>query len=592
MAERAKELALEIKDPRMREVLYLKKQLETFESYRGMVAGRAGSKEEYEKLKEQWQNNKEEVKNLQAQLPRELFSPDNPDSYLELNRSEGALRDKLQQLEQILDKEGDKTSAWTPKGIWGHKDPLEMTLEEKQKMLKKAKFSGPLATAYWENEIASQQEQPERKEAETERKRIKELEEEVLKLNEKIVKAKKGDELEEMEMNRGLAKSAKEEAEDKKKGMGERFKDEVNSVYNLFKKKLTKEREPEQPSYSALGKSEEKTNGQEVRGWFAERAKGFVGGFGWWEAHQAEKFRLGTKKTGEEAKIQAKLLEQEAGLLDEEEARIEAYEIEEGRAEQEKDWVDNYGAAPKEARRLAVNFLSEKISGRKREYNKKVEDKIIVLALKNLEASLKNKSWLEQYKAAHGGAVITPEKMQLVEQKMREEMGKLRKGQMKKDLVDFVKLSRQALDKNWWSRYIYAGLDAVLAGLMLKWVAGKYFGGKVITAAGEKVIEGAGGQTAQLAVETGLKDTIWVEAKRMLVEQGISNPTEAMIQEVSTSIAQDSGVEVVSKATGEVIWSETAGGMAKDIVLQKGFPLKLQGANEIIAVIKSGLGLI
>src|SRR3989344_6642418 len=75
---------------------------------------------------------------------------------------------------------------WTPKGIWGHKDPAEMTLEEKEQMLEKARYSGPLATAYWENEIADHKFKPARQEAEALRKRVAELEDTVKVLNEKL----------------------------------------------------------------------------------------------------------------------------------------------------------------------------------------------------------------------------------------------------------------------------------------------------------------------------------------------------------------------------------------------------------------------
>ncbi len=471
------------------------------------------------------------------------------------------------------------------------------------------------------------------------------MEEEVQKLNQKI---SEGKEPEDIEMNEDLAQETQEELAKKKKGVGDRFKDGVQSTYNFFKKKLAREdkdktedvaeEKPElrmsveerekkiqelrekiqrlreeryrrsrevgvmeqtkiEEEYAPRIKeledqilelekgSRKKTTGREVLGFLAERTKGFFGGFGWWEAHQAEKFRLGTKKAGQDLKAQSELLQQEVGLLDLDEAWAEAQEIEGKREKEEKDWVENQGAEPEDARRLAVEFLSAQISTRKKKENQRMEDVMVASALKKLEENLKNKSWVQEYMAANGGKVITPEKMQEVEKKIREEIGKLRKGQVKKDLVDFVKLSRNSLDKRWWSRYIYAGMDAVLAGLLLKWFVSRGV---------EKVVAGkaVGTKGAGLASETGLKDTIWAESKRMLVQQGVANPTNAQIQSVATQIAHDSGVKVISKATGEVIWQHTAGGVAKDIALQKGFLLKLGGANKAVAAIKAGMGLI
>ena len=275
---------------------------------------------------------------------------------------------------------------------------------------------------------------------------------------------------------------------------------------------------------------------KKVNGFLTERAKGFVGGFGWWESHQAEKFRLGTKEAGIDSKAQAQLIEQEEGLLDFDDAWEEAHEVERGRAKEEEVFKEKYGAGEEGARYAAIMWLSNKISERKKEYNQKVEDKIIALALTKLEQKIGGKEWFEAYKAANGGRALTPERAQELEKKMREKIGELRKGQSKKDLVDFIKLSRQSLDKNWWHRYIYTAVDAVLAGFMMKWIVGKYLGGKAA-----EVVAGKGGTGKVL--EWGMKDHVWGETKRFLIQKGV-DPTDSNILKYAKMVAQDSGVAV------------------------------------------------
>lgn len=559
--------------------------------------------------------------------------------------------------EQSQNGQPQERIPWTPKGIWGHKDPASMTLEEKKQMLAKAQYSGPLATAYWENEIKNHNEQPDREEANQTRQRAQELENEVARLNREIaeIRAQGGNESE-VQMNQQLAQDAQEELQEKKKGIGSRFKDGVLGFYSSFKSGMKnawdsfgkkKEEQEERPSEGATTERErgsterssanvgsgepsranpeqtqepeklkleegftpeerqkkiedlkaeierlreeryqrsrevgviEQTKIEEeynqkikdlenqilklekgehkkidrkgVLGFLWERTKGMVG-FGWWEAHQAEKFRLGTKETGKDLNAQSELLQQEEGLiLDPEEAWEEAHEIESEREREEKDLIENLGMDPKEAREEAVEFLSAKISGRKREYNKKVEDKMVAGALVKLEDKLKNKSWVQEYMAANGGKVITPEKMQEVEKRIREEIGKLRKGQLKKDFVNFVKLSRDSLDKRWWSRYIYAGLDAVLAGLFFKWIVSK---GVEKAVAGKT---GAGKVAAKEIVQGGLKDTVWGDTdgfiNNYLQKHGLSagklmtnfKSHDDMLLHFSKMVAEDSGVTV------------------------------------------------
>src|SRR3989344_1491849 len=228
-----------------------------------------------------------------------------------------------------------------------------MTLEEKKKRLKMVRgAAGPLTVAYWENAVANHQEQETREEAEEHREEIAKLEAE----NEELEKRLR----EERDREPGVfdepndpvisrlerqVQDKQEETKEKKQGWGEKFKKGAKSFFDKFKRENKKEdKKTEEVVKKAKAKKEEKTSepvdtrtpeekiasGEEyldesgfihnqkegkgykkVNDFLAERAKGFVGGFGWWESHQAEKFRLGTKEAGIDSKAQAQLVHKE-----------------------------------------------------------------------------------------------------------------------------------------------------------------------------------------------------------------------------------------------------------------------------------------
>jgi len=578
------EKKIENKDQKSLEVSYLQKQVVAFEAYKEMI-GSEKDTEDYKRLKEDWMAKRAEIvkheENMSAELLEEYSS--------KYNSSEKKVRQRLAELEgietrpdQVEPAEKTGEDSLGSKDIWkplaGKDDPEKMTLEEKKKRLKMVRgAAGPLTVAYWENAVANHQEQETREEAEEHREEIAKLEAE----NEELEKRLR----EERDREPGVfdepndpvisrlerqVQDKQEETKEKKQGWGEKFKKGAKSFFDKFKRENKKEdKKTEEVVKKAKAKEEEKTSepvdtrtpeekiasGEEyldesgfihnqkegkgykkVNDFLAERAKGFVGGFGWWESHQAEKFRLGTKEAGIDSKAQAQLVEQEEGLLDLDDAWEEAHEVEKGRAKEEEVFKEKYGAGEEGARYAAIMWLSHKISQRKKEYNQKTEDKIIALALAKLEQKIGGKEWFQAYKAANGGRALTPEKAQELEKKMREKIGELRKGQSKKDLVDFIKLSRQSLDKNWWHRYIYTAVDAVLAGFMLKWVVGKYLGGKAA-----EVAAGKGGTGKVL--EWGMKDHVWGETKRFLIQKGV-DPTDSNILKYAKMVAQDSGVAV------------------------------------------------
>lgn len=377
----------------------------------------------------------------------------------------------------------------------------------------------------------------------------------------------------------------KEEIEKLKKEERERIKQsgviEQGQIEEEYRRKIT-------VIEAEIEKLEKLTDGPSIWGWLKERAKG-TATFGLWEHGRATGFLLKTRRTGIETKAQAELLKRENGLLlDENEDWDEALEVEENLEKEERDWVENYGAEPERARTLAVRSLSAEISQRNKERNQEKEDDMVQSALRKLEEKLKDKVKIgREYMTAHGGKIITPEKMALVEKKMREEIGRIRRGQARKDLVNFGKLYREALDDKWWLRYIYGALEEIGLYAGWKWVVSPWLFGK---AAAATIAAAEGGQEAvKYADQTGLKNTIWDESRRLLQRVGIAHPDNTQIQKISEVMAKDSGVRVV-KETGELLWPSTAGGASKDIALPSGFPLMLKNAtNAALEIVKAGL---
>ena len=58
---------------------------------------------------------------------------------------------------------------------------------------------------------------------------------------------------------------------------------------------------------------------------------------------------------------------------------------------------------------------------------------------------------------------------------------------------------------------------------------------------------------------------------------------------MALKFAQESGVKVVVKGTGDLLWQQTAAGVFKDVALSKGFIIKMASGLKEIVTIKSGL---
>lgn len=264
----------------------------------------------------------------------------------------------------------------------------------------------------------------------------------------------------------------------------------------------------------------ERTTGQRIGSWLKERMKGLVT-FGWWETHIAEKIRTGTKKIGGDLEAQSRLVRQEDGLLSEEEALAET-------ARMRELFVMSNMEAPTAQQYEGLSRLvtSEKIAA-----NKHIEDTMVAESLGKIEERF------GKTKRYDGTPAVTPESMRAIENRIRNSVRAMRRGQADDDILNFTRRVRGALDPEWYKRYVATGVEMALGAVALKWAVtymASGFGGADPTT----VVEGA------KEVTRGLKDTIWGEAKRILMEKGVPRPTDTQIMELSKAIAADSKVGV------------------------------------------------
>ena len=84
-----------------------------------------------------------------------------------------------------------------------------------------------------------------------------------------------------------------------------------------------------------------------------------------------------------------------------------------------------------------------------------------------------------------------------------------------------------------------------------------------------------------------MDEHLWTEAKEILGEEGISNPTNAQIQAVDNALSVANNVKVIDPATGQAIWPQTVNGEIIDRVMQAG-PIDASEATKLAKDIFSG----
>lgn len=363
-----------------------------------------------------------------------------------------------------------------------------------------------------------------------------------------------------------------------KLGFGAKFKESVAKAYNKAKNKLKNEQggvlvvesssesaqvatESVDSSASAEGETHPTSEAEKSRktwkGWAWERTKGLAT-FGYWEVHQAERFRSSTKKTAETANLLVSQIQKERNLSLED-ALAEAEQIK-ATLGGEEGLVD--------AESKDINKISTEITARKVIENNAKVGEIIVHTIADLEDKLR------KYKGVSGQEVLTDEAKNKIAIDLQGRLNGMRGSYIGTDAKEFSKMMRENLEPDWWKRYVYAGLELALDSTVV------YLGAQLFTP--KFVAAKAGTAGAKGATEVALKDTIWAEAKRQLVSNGVTNPTDAQIQQIATKFCQDSGVKVMKG--GQLLWSKTAGGAAIDTILSKGFVVKIAGGLKQIAL--------
>lgn len=337
--------------------------------------------------------------------------------------------------------------------------------------------------------------------------------------------------------------------------------------------------------------------GKSKWGFIKERLKGLAT-VGFWEFHQAERFRSKTKESAKEITGDAKKIQQ-TEVLDLDAALEEASEMKRMSELQGKEKSIDVSKDDYEK-------YSNIITKEKKESNSVLISSIINQSTKNLEENL------AKYKDAYGDSAVTADKLDGFRTRLRGELETLQRGFIFKEELDgkgelgkskpskvreailanpdaFKKTIRESLDPKWWKRYVYGGAEMALwatAGAISTY---NYLGGA--KAAVGKSAEVVGVKISKdIAVEGGssiienmnMKDTIWNTSKEWLQQNGIINPSNADIMNVSKQVAGDNGIGV-----GE--WGVK--GSPMDTNMQQGHILKFAGASKILNAVRIARGL-
>lgn len=264
-------------------------------------------------------------------------------------------------------------------------------------------------------------------------------------------------------------------------------------------------------------------------GFLKERLKG-VATFGIWEFHQAEKFRAATRDIGKDVNAQARLIEEEEGLSEEDALK----EAEAMRAA--------FEGINRDPSAQEYEMMSRSISAEKMVYNERAIEKIIEDTTKSLEERLEKRSLLQGYRSADvGKKVLTPENIALLQERMRHQLNGMRNGQVRGDFKQYAQLMRRNLDPGWWKRYVYGGVEVALDGLALHLVTAP---GAAEAVPGHVPTGGPKVPPPPAELIDPMHRTIWQTTAEFLKAHGIANPTNAQIMEGSKLVAQANHIGV------------------------------------------------
>ena len=304
-------------------------------------------------------------------------------------------------------------------------------------------------------------------------------------------------------------------------------------------------------------------------GWIKERAKG-VATFGFWEFHQAERFRSNKKEVSKKINIFAERIR-----------KTENLSLEDALAEAEMMQMITEGRGLDNPESENYQEFSEIVTGHKVAENNKRIEVIIAGASKELGDRL------AKYRDESGKVIVKDEAiMSKFQEGLRESLLRLQSGRVKSDVKRYNDIITSRLDPNYWRRYVYGTLEMALMALGFNVVVSKIAASKWWL--GKKVIDGVPippmSEVASEVVpgEMGMENTIWNTAKGWLQQNGIPNPTDSEIMNVSKQVASDTGI-------GVKVWDIP--GEPLDTNMQQGFLLKFGGAAKILTTIRIARGI-
>jgi len=306
---------------------------------------------------------------------------------------------------------------------------------------------------------------------------------------------------------------------------------------------------------AAYGRGQEGIQNGERRsvwGWLKERGKGLLT-LGFWEVHQAERFRSGTKKTAVEVAAQAELLDQTRDM-----------DIEQ--AQDEANRIRAMAGGPQGMTKGGIEAASNVIDAEKTASNARLMDRIVARARENIQERL------AKYRDQFGRNVVGDEKLAQFEDRLRAELHSstigrgIREPSILKREIDFKRAVRERLDPLYWLRYVYGGLEFVAGTIGLKLLAGYLASGTAIPTP----IPGSGGEM----IPGGMDRHIWNTATEYIRQLGVSSdPSQLQILKAAKSLAIENNI-------GVPIWNLP--GNPLDIHMIQGYPLKAAATKALI----------
>ncbi len=294
-------------------------------------------------------------------------------------------------------------------------------------------------------------------------------------------------------------------------------------------------------------------------GWWGERAKGIVT-MGYWEVHQAERFRSETGKV-------AKELTEEAGRVEKtEHLNLEA-------ALDEADWMRTvlreHWVSDQRPTAAQYEQVSESITKGKHAQNERLQERLVGEVEEELHRRLEK--YRDEYGETGTAILSDPERINRLREHIRAELKTLEDGRVEGDVAQFRRIIRGSIDPTYWHRYIYGGAEAVVGAYSVQVALPR-----VLTWWGTPPAPtptGMPGPTSGSpapSTELNMKDTVWHTVKQWMHGNGVAHPTDSQVMELSKEVVKENGIGVNE-------WGIS--GSPMDTAMQQGYLLKFNKAR-------------